>query len=329
MAGPIIRTGETLVAGIRSDFWNTYHSDFDGVLQNLGNVMLLGVTSDKRTEIYGLRKSMPYPELWPLGDPIPEEGTDSVQFSVTNFRYAKRIKWQRDDRSDNLVGDLMGEARSLATNFLSLPSRFFIEVVEGSASLLPAIPNAPDGAALYAAQDGGSSDRFGVSGGNIVSASGVTAANIIADFFSAVTRMAQFQNSKGQPYFEPDVSNESYTIYAPVTLTQAFTEAFQGPLVHSVVATTGAAISNAVMVSGVNVTFRFTSRLTTNDWYVFRNDAPVKAVFLQEREPIREASATEANSDHARTTGEEYVQFVSRLGVGVNVPFATCKVNAA
>jgi len=329
MAGPIIRTGETLVAGIRSDFWNTYHTDFDGVLQNLGDVMLLGVTSDKRTEIYGLRKTMPYPELWPLGDPIPEEGTDSIQFSVTNFRYAKRIKWQRDDRSDNLVGDLAGEARTLATNFLSLPSRFLAEILEGSASLLPAIPTCPDGAGLYSATDGASADRFGVSGGNIVSATGVTASAILTDFYSAITRIALFLNSKGQPYFEPDVANEAYIIYAPVTLAKAFTEAFQGPLIHSVESSTGAAVSNAVMVSGVQVTFRFSSRFTTNDWWVFRKDAPVKAVFLQEREPIREAFATEENSDWSRTTGEEYVQFIQRLGVGLNVPFATCKVNAA
>ena len=74
---------------------------------------------------------------------------------------------------------------------------------------------------------------------------------------------------------------------------------------------------------------RFTSRITDNDWYVFRNDAPVKPIFETDRRPIMEESAlTDGNnSDEVRNTGYEYVQYSLRKGFGVNVPFGGIKVN--
>ena len=65
-------------------------------------------------------------------------------------------------------------------------------------------------------------------------------------------------------------------------------------------------------------------RITRLRRHVLKHLPPV-----QEREPIRESFATAENSDWSRTTDEEYVQFSARYGVGTNVPFATCKVNAA
>ncbi len=330
MAGSIVRTGQTLVAGIRGDFWNMYQPTYDGVLSQLGSVCLLDVPSDKRTEIYGARKTMAYPELWPLGDPIPTEGTDSIQFPVTNYRYAKRIQWNRDDRMDNLVGDLFGEARTLGAHFASLPSRLFADVITDTPNVLPAIPPAADGAALYSTTDGGGGDRFGIADGNLITGTGVaTAEQVISDFYAAISQMGGFLNTKGEPFFEPDVNTQSYLVYAPIGLAEVFSQAFTGQAIHSVVNTSGAAVSNVILTTGVPVEFRFTTRLTGNSWLLFRKDAPVKAVFMQRREALRESAGTEENSDQARDTGVEYVQYVERLGVGVNVPYATLKVSVA
>jgi len=327
MAGPTVLTGQTLTAGIRSDFWNSYQTTYSGVLAQLATAMRLDVPSDKRTEIYGARRTMPYPERWIQGDPIPTEGTDSVQFSVTNFQYGKRIQWHRNDRMDNLVGDLFGEARVLGSNFASLPSRLFVEVLTNSASLLPAIPTCPDGAALFATTAGGVA-RFGVTSGNLLTGSGVTTvAQIQTDFYAGLEQFASFQNTKGEPFFEPDVNDMSILVYAAVADAKIFSEAFNSHLVHSVVSSTGAAISNVILNSGVPVEFRFTSRLATGDWYMIRKDAPVKSIFLQRREPLREAVATEENSDQSRDTGVEYIQFVERLGIGVTDPYAMIKID--
>ena len=138
MAGTVILSGSTLAAGIRDDFDRTYQQTYDGVEASLGEVMQLNVPSDKRTEIYGLHRTMPYPERWDSGnEAIPEEGTDSLSFSITNYDYAKRIKWRRNDRQDNQVGDLRGKAEQTGRNFASLDSRFDIIGVE---SIRPSRP---------------------------------------------------------------------------------------------------------------------------------------------------------------------------------------------
>lgn len=327
MAGSVILSGNTLAAGLRADFDRTYQQSYAGVEASLGTMMELNIPSDKRTELYALHRTMPYPERWDLGSPIPTEGTDSLTYSVTNYRYAKAIEWERDDRMDNQIGDLFAKASRLGENFASLDSRIFIELLTGTASLLPAIPNAPDGAALYASTAGGAA-RFGLSGGNIETGGGVaTTAAIISDFFDSIERFGGFQNTKGQPFFEPDVASSEYVVYFNVANTEIFTQSFKTVAVHSVVSTTGARVDNVILASGVQVRLVPTQRITDNDWFIFRTDAPVRPLFCQQREGLRQSVATEENSDVARNTGVESIQFVVRKGYGVNVPFATVKVN--
>jgi phage major head subunit gpT-like protein len=324
----IILTGETLAAGLRSDMDHAYRQSFDGVLKNLGDVMQMDVPSSRRTELYAARRTMPYPERWERGNPIPTEGTDSYGFSVTNYRFAKAIEWEIDDRKDNQVGDLFSDAQALGRHFASLPTRAFVELLVSSASLLPAIPNAPDGAAAFSATEGGGANRFGISGGNIVTGTGVaTSAAIENDFFSACVRFHQFQNSKGQPYFEPNLQSERYVVYFGAANEKVFVQGFAANLVHSVQSSTGAAVSNVILASGAHVTLVPTSRITDNDWFVFRADSPIKAFFHQNREPLQSWPQTEENSDIARKTGREGLHFKARMGFGVNPPFAAIKVN--
>lgn len=323
-----IHTGETLTAGLRAELDLTYQQGYDGVEAFLGDVVNLGMASDKKTEIYAMHRTMPYAKRWADGDPITAEGTDSLGYSVTNHDYAIRVGWNRNDRYDNQIGDLFAKAQQAGRNFLSLPSRITAEFLNGSASgdLLPALPNAPDGAALFATQDGDGNDRFGVSSGNLLSQTAATAAGIETDFFASMAQFGQFQNTKNQPYFDPDLRSAAYVIFFPITLIAEFTEAFRANLVHSVQSSEGAAVSNVIMASGANVRLHGTQRLTGNDWCIFRSDAPVKALFRQVREGIRAVTATEENSDIARNTKEESVQWACREGWGVNVPFAGIKV---
>lgn len=324
----IILTGETLAAGLRSDMDHAYRQNWDGTLKNLGDVMQMDVPSSRRTETYAARRSMPYPDRWERGEPIPTEGTDSYSYPVTNYRFAKAIEWEIDDRKDNQVGDLFNDAQALGRNFASIPTRAFIELLTAVASLLPAIPNAPDGGALFSATDGGGNDRFGLSGGNLETGGGVaSAAAIQTDFFDAVVRFHRFLNSKGQPYFEPDLASERYVIYFGAANEKVFTEAFQTMLVHSVQSSTGAAVSNVVLASGAQVRLVPTSRITDNDWFIFRADSPIKALFHQNREGLQSFAQTEENSDIARKSGREGLHFKARMGFGVNPPFAAIKVN--
>ena len=321
--------GEEVALNIGPDFDKTYQNTYQGIDAWVGKVMQLGVPSMRRVETYGMIESMPVPELWPRGDPIPTEGTGSKRFSVVNYTYAKRIDWHREDKEDLLIGDLLPRFRMLAKRMALVAIKAATEIVTGTAALLPAIPNAPDGADLFNATDGAGNNRFGYSGGNIVTLTGTTAAAITTDFYSCLTAFSSFQDTKGEPYFEPNIGSEEYLIIAPVGLRKAMAEAFRAEIVYSVGgATYAAGVSNLAQVSGCAVNMLFTSRLSGNQWFIFRSDAEVKPLFEIIRRPVQEESALAEtnNSDHTRNTGMEYIQFSQRCGYGVNVPFGAIQV---
>lgn len=318
-----ILTGSTLAAGIRSDFDNTYRQQWDGVEKFLSRVMQLDVPQSHLTETFGYRESLPAPKLWLRGDPIPTGGLGSKSFSVTAYDYARKITWHRNDRMDNKVGDLKSDAMSLATRFARLDSVAFAEILAGTASMLPAIPTAPDGQALFYG-----STRFGHANGNIYTGTGVAAVGTIqADFFGVIGRFDAFQDTAGEPLYEPSMDGGKYVIFVGSANRKLFNEAFVAENVHSVVSTTGAAVQNVVLASGEQVTLNFTPRITDNDWFVFREDAIVKPIFSTLREALRSADETEDNSDAARNTGLESVQFAIRKGYGLNLPYSVIKVN--
>lgn len=322
-----ILTGNTLAAGLRSDFQETYRPIYDGVEKELGSVMALDIPTQHLTETFAYRESLPGPALWLRGDPMPEGGLGSKSYTVTHFDYARRVTWHRNDRHDNRIGDLYADARMLGGRFARLDSKAFIEILTGTASLLPAIPTCPDGAALFATTAGGV-NRFGVSSGNLLTGTGVaTAAAIMTDFYSAITQFDKFQDTTGEPYYEPDAMGASYVVYFGVGNRKLFSDAFKLNLVHSVISSTGAAISNTILADGINVRLVATSRITDNDWFVFREDAPVKAIASTLLEPLREEEATADNSDVSRDSGLEYVQFVVRKGYLCNIPIGAIKVN--
>ena len=60
-----------------------------------------------------------------------------------------------------------------------------------------------------------------------------------------------------------------------------------------------------------------TPRLATGDWYGFLINAPKKQTFLLKRQEVKEVMSTMENSDRARATGEEGIQWDAREGAGI------------
>lgn len=321
--------GSALTAGLRATFDRTWAKRYDGVTKNLGQVMRLGLPSDKLTELYAYYETMPYPERWERGEHIPVEGTEAKQFSVTNYKYAKRVAWAVEDREDNQIGSLPQQVMQTAENFASLPSRAFWDILTGSTNLIPAVGNAPDGASLYNANDGAGNDRFDASGGNIVDTTAASGTDpvegeIRTSVFSVIQRFKQFQDMKGQPLHDPEMGNESYVVYFPVEQIEDMANALQARVVQS--STGNAGVDNALLVvPGLNITAHATSRITGSDMYWFRADSELKAVFEQMRSPLDFAQATKDNSDATRDVDEEYVQWRTRRGYGITVPYMTIK----
>jgi hypothetical protein len=254
----------------------------------------------------------------------------SRQFRVQNFDYGRRIQWHENDRQDDQTKTLYDQARTLGEHFASLPERIFFQMLQNQTDfdLLPAIPLAPDGAALYATTAGGA-DRFGVTNGNIVTGTGVaSAAAIRADFFSAISRMKQFRDTENQPLWSDFHFDRGFSVIAGAQNWQVLAEAFRQSLTSSIAPGAGAAgVTNIILESGLRIDLWLTQRITDNKIYVFMRQTPKKAMFEQVRSPLREAYATMDTSDQVRDSKLEYIQWDCRHGYSIALPYQTVLIN--
>lgn len=331
-----ILAGNLLTAGLRADFWDTYHTETPVVEADLADVVNQNIPSDKIEEFYAYLESSPYPARWDRGAGIPTKAMRSVGFSVVNFDWARRVPWHVNDRNDDQTKSLFEMAQGAGRNWASLDERLFFQVITGAADieLLPSIPLAPDGVALYSTVAGGSA-RFGKTSGNLLTGSTVDSAqDIKTDYYQMLQQFKGFQDTEGQPLWNSRILDQGVIVYFNSDNWEVYQEAFirarTVEVVQNVAGTenvAAAAPTNVIMASGITVKLRPTQRITDDSAYYFMIGSPKKAVFTQEREPVFETVATWENSDHTRNTQEEYIQWKSRKGVGVGVPYQTIKIS--
>lgn len=336
MPGQVVISAATLTAGLRADFADTYKAKYKQIAGRLGRIMKLGVPSDKLVELFAYYKSAPHPARWPRGDKRRSKPFGSVQFSVQNYDWSGQVEWHENDRNDDQTKSLYEQAQDAGSNFAHLDERILFQLLLSStdADLLPAIPTAPDGAALYATTAGGV-NRFGASSGNLLSGNGVgTAAVVRADFWNTIEQFKLFQDTEGQPLWDEATLDGGYTIVYGAANEEIFREAFiQGRTlapqknVGGSENVGGAAVTNTILESGLQLNLWSTQRITDNDWFVFINNSQVKALFQLERMPLRSITRTMENSDIARDTKIESVMWDARRGYGINIPYQTIKVN--
>lgn len=317
---------EALIRGARSEFLETYKTMIKEVNPNLKQCMTLGVPSDKISEVYPYFESAPNPKRWARGEDIPAEAFASKSFLVPNFDWGLAIDWHENDEQDDQTGGFMDRVREGATRFALLPERIFFQYLTAGADadLIPAVPNAPDGVALFSATTATGGNRFGVAGGNIVTGGGVaTTAAIQTDFWAAVQRFIRMLDTTMQPLWPAELVARGVTIIYGAANEQVFRQAFQQTFVQA----TNAATSNVILDAGMKVNLWSTPRITDNDWFVFLNAAPKKAVFEQVRMPLRDNIEDMLNSDNTRRTKNKRVQWDARFGFGISLPYQAVKVN--
>ena len=323
---------ETLVNGLRTEFEDTYHGirnrQQDG---RLGTLMDLDVQATNREHDFAYFDSAPHMGYWRRGDPIPTASFGSVKFNVPIFEWAMRVPWSKFDREDDQTGSLFTVAQQTGASSALLPERFFFDILSGTATTLPGLPNAPDGVSLFSATDSTGGARFGVSSGNLIGGGGLaSAAAIRADYYKAIQQWKLMLDTKGQPLFLDDMVDGGVTIVHAAEKTEAFEEAFLQTRQSVVVGTdAGTTPSNLLLDTNRRITLWGSARLSGDDWYVFLNNSPKKAIFLMNRKGVISLSSLEGdnNGDHTRTTGEEYIQWEERSGAGVALPYGVIKIN--
>tara|TARA_R100000458_G_scaffold11201_1_gene8958 strand:+ start:2889 stop:3872 length:984 start_codon:yes stop_codon:yes gene_type:complete len=321
-----VNASSTLANGLRTEFWDTYASVSNRVADSrLASVMNLNVGATNREHDFAYFESAPHFDLWKRGDEIKSKAMDSVAFNVPVYEWGRRVPWLKWDKDDDQTQSLMDVARQAGQSAALLPERFFFDLIQNNTGLLPSIPTAPDGAAMFATTAGGSA-RFGATNGNLLTGGGVTAAAILTDFYDCIVQFLKFQDTQGQPLLGDQVFNQPFVIIHPVELTEAMETAFLQKQQQG--GSNGGSNSNLVADTAKNVTLWPSARLTdANDWYCFLGEPPKEQTFFLDRQGVQEETALleDNNSDHARATAEESIQWFSRSGAGIALPYGAIK----
>lgn len=322
---------QLLANGLRTEFADTYSKIRNRQADSrLSMVMDLSIAATNRQHEFGYFEAAPHMELWAMGDPVPEDAFGSVQFKAYVHNWARRVGWSKFDRADEQTQTLMDQARAAGQSAALLPERFFFDLLNGATATLPNTILAPDGAAFFATTAGGAA-RFGATNGNLLSGSGLSTVNaVLADYYAAIEQFGLFQDGKGQPMLSPEIIGGGVVIIHAMADTQIFEAAFlqrrQGIVLGTDAGTTP---SNIVQDASRDVTLWASPRLATGDWYVFLKATPKKATFHLDRQGVQEYTALEGdnNSDYVRNTGREYVQWETRQGAGIALPYGAIKIN--
>lgn len=333
---PEVIASAVLANGLRTEFADTYGGINNRMADSrLASVMDLGIGATNRQHEFAYFEAAPHMEYWRRGATVPEDAMGSVQFTVPVYEWARRVPWSKWDRKDDQTSSLFDMARMAGASAALLPERFFFDLIRGATDTLPAVPLAPDGAAMFATTAGGAA-RFGATNGNLLTGAGVASvSSILSNYYAALEQFMLFQDGKGQPLFRDDVVAQGVVIIHGAANTEIFETAFlqkrQGVLGpdNTTDPVTSVQVSNIVQDASRNVMLWPTARITDNDWFVFLRNPPKKATFLLDREGVREFEALEGsnNSDHVRNTGQEYVQWERRAGAGIALPYGAIKIN--
>lgn len=328
---PTVISAEALALGLSQEFRDVY-SRRPGADSRLG-VILDMIPSTARTKKFAYFESAPYLKYWRRGDSVSSAAFKSVGWTTPVYEFAREIEWHFTDREDDQLDHLYEQARTLGSSAQIVDEQIAFDLIQAGTTMLPSTVTAPDGVGLWSATDGTGADRFGVSGGNIVTGTGVASVStVLADLFSVVQRLTQMQDTQGQPLHRPEEIAKGLLIVAPAALnyvmTQALHQVRQGIVYGS--NTAAAAVSNIVQDAGLRTDLWVTPRLTdASDWYAFMLSPPKKPLYTLERSPLREYTSLRGdnNSDIARKTGLESIQFELRKGGGIGLPYACVQVN--
>jgi hypothetical protein len=337
MAGQPVLAGATFAAGILAQALGTYKQMYEVSKKRLGGCMEIDYPSTRREEIYAYMTTPPVLNRWPVGSNMEAGTFKGVRYTCLNHRFAQSVSWNASDAQDDQLNSLLLTARGIGANAAQLDERLFFQILNGTTDtdLLPsATPNAPDGAALYSATDGASAIRFGVSGGNIVTGNIDSAIQCRTAYWTALGQFRNMQDTQGQPLHDESVIDGPKILIYGAANEQVFRESFIQNQVAGV-ADVGvdpgslniAGVSNLIHDSNQVPTLWSTQRISDNNSYLFLENSPIKAIFSQLREPLREQVATMDNSDIARDSGVESVRFWLRKGVSPNLPYQTIQLN--
>lgn len=315
---------------VHANFWRAHLSEIDMSTAKFGHAFEKIESDVGDVETIAYWEAPGEARIWPDNQARSYQGMKSQSFTVATRKWQDAIEWNISTKENDRTRTLKQVAAEKGKTFGRIPRRVFFQILLGSTDtdLLPAVPNAPDGAAFASATDGDGNDRFQLSGGNVETGGGVaTVAAIKTDFYQAISRFPRFKNSGGVFVFDESAFDGGFIIYFNPANMEVFADCFKGNLIPSIA---GTASQSNTITQMYSVELRPSPEITDNDWYVFLRQVPEgkKPMVWTGARPVTETPfGKDTGSDRARDYDVEGYAWDSRWGFGVGLPWACVKVN--
>lgn len=272
----------TIERGLRAEFATALQIALDPVAMDI----FFRVNSTNSSEKYGWLQDTPI--MQKFLDDKRQRGLLDFSLIVPNIPYEATIKVDKFDLRDDNVGAAFTRTRDLTIRARMFPLKLGIDALINGDNTTSDSGAAYDGTAFF-----DNTRTIGESGtiDNILTGTGTTVAQIIADFRNAREAMVAFNDTAGEPFNEG--LPQDLIVVCPAGLQGQFEE-----------------LQNASFISQTeNVlknSFRLlvSPRLTTddvNDWYLLNVAGSLGPLVLQERDPIT-FMAMEGDSDLGKST---------------------------
>lgn len=326
-AGPSINITNSLRAGIQREFMDMWRQKFP-VFQKQQEIWMRFLPwVNLRTAPYVWKESIPFPEPWPYDSPRTYKTFSDILINIGIFPYDLTIPFSGFDEEDDQLGDVRTHLALSAQRFLQIPDKLISEYLTGVASLNFELLNAYDGVTLYSATDGDGAARFGVTGGNIVTGTGLTAPALLTDYATAQRRLLTFQDTTNDsPIFaEEDVQYNRLWAIIPASLNEEFKKMSKSQDLRIDLANN---TSQSNWILG-EINYRINPYLTGDDWYIVVEHPYWKpfACRMPGDKGIRQIFADFNNSDRAREYNQYAVYSDVRIGIAPWQPAVTVKIN--
>jgi hypothetical protein len=264
-------SGPALLRKVRADFIDTWQSHYELSRARLPFIRF-GLSTDDFLTAFGYGETQVYPSRSEWGSRPNKRPARYLTYEVEQYRWTSAVEWLVRDRTLSNLGSVEKDALNAGKNFGTLFERVFFQQLTAAtdAALLPATLLSPDGAPLFSATDGRGDDRYGVSGGNIVSGQLWTSPNgVQSGLYAALERLGSFLDPQGQPSCDDGVLEKGVTYLSSIENAQVIHQAFRQHFVSNSTVTAGAtSVSNLVLDAGVPVRLILTPRLTGTTSYV-------------------------------------------------------------
>lgn len=224
---PVVSMEQSLTIGASRDLADYYRNAMPEAMLKRQNALCRSITTKLREVKEPLKESIPFPQLWPYGQPRSFKTFKDRLLTYTHRNWNLAIPWLRWDEEDEaLKGDLQTHLEGMAKRFRQLIDQLMVDYMVASASLGQTLDNAFDGAALHSSTDGDGNARFGVTGGNTITHPLGSEGDVVNFLQQCERRFAEFQDTESQPFFDgDDVSMDNFIVCVSPALMPIFSKA--------------------------------------------------------------------------------------------------------